>query len=227
MHFYLWLWIKQINATHIFYWASCEMNLQGDSQQHRVDMQMRFVSEDTLIISISAQAVIPPNAASPVWAHYLCHKNTISMIITGFIYKPGHKASALKISRGRSKREIYQVLERHKNHQASFCSFYSLKMQEGEQALDYFINDSRLIQGLDWWGAQNYLHSKPFLTETPLLLCHCHCLKVWRNVWVPSCICAWQSSNIHECLSIQVESHSEKRNNSSKWRSLLHIGELQ
>lgn len=62
---------------------------------------MRFVSEDILIISISAQAVIPPNTVSPVWAHYLCHKNTISMIITGFIYKPEHKASALKISRGR------------------------------------------------------------------------------------------------------------------------------
>lgn len=62
---------------------------------------MRFVSEDILIISISAQAVIPANAASPVWAHYLCHKNTISMIITGFVYKPEHKASALKISGGK------------------------------------------------------------------------------------------------------------------------------
>ena len=50
----------------MFYWASCEMNLWGDSQQDGVDMQMRFVSEDILIIFISAQAVIPPNAASPV-----------------------------------------------------------------------------------------------------------------------------------------------------------------
>lgn len=37
-------------------------------------MQMRFVSEDILIISTSVQAVIPYNASSPVSAHYLCHK---------------------------------------------------------------------------------------------------------------------------------------------------------
>jgi len=71
-------------------------------------MQMRFVSEDILIISISVQAVIPHDTSSPVSAHYLCHKNTISMIITGFIYKPEHKASMLKIS-GSGLKEVREI----------------------------------------------------------------------------------------------------------------------
>lgn len=71
-------------------------------------MQMRFVSEDILIISISVQAVIPHDTSSPVSAHYLCHKNTISMIITGFIYKPEHKASMLNIS-GSGLKEVREI----------------------------------------------------------------------------------------------------------------------
>lgn len=84
------------------------MNWEGDRQGDGADMQMRFVSEDILIISISLQAVIPHNASSPVSAHYLCHKNTISMIITGFIYKAEHKALMLKIS-GSELEEVREI----------------------------------------------------------------------------------------------------------------------
>lgn len=54
-----------------------------------------------IIYFLSQSASNSTQRCFPVWAHYLCHKNTISMIITGFIYKLEHKASTLKISRGR------------------------------------------------------------------------------------------------------------------------------
>ena len=136
---------------------------------------MRFVSEDILIIFISAQAVIPPNAASPVWAHYLCHKNTISMIITGFTYKLEHKASVLKISRGRRGREKF-----NKSYRSTKLPSLILQLlfpQKSKRASRYkitglFIKNSRLVQELEWWRTQNFLHSETFLMEIWFLLYH-------------------------------------------------------
>lgn len=137
---------------------------------------MRFVSEDILIIFISAQAVIPPNAASPVWAHYLCHKNTISMIITGFIYKLEHKASTLKISRGRRRgREKF-----NKSYRSTKLPSLILQLlfpQKSRKASRYkitglFTKNSGLAQGLEWWRTQDFLHSETSLMEIWFLLCH-------------------------------------------------------
>lgn len=91
------------------------------------------------------------------------------------------------------------------------------KKQESEQykITGLFIKNSGLVQGLEWWRTQDFLHSETSLMEIWFLLCHVIVPVQGRESFSSASGTCVSQSHLSIWASIQMEPLSAETKNAS------------